>query len=300
MFVIIAGFGLPERKGIADKKLTRAQKILREFRKADSKIVLVASHRGDWRNFPENSLEAITSAIAIGVDIVEIDIQQTRDGELVLMHDKTVDRTTTGKGKVAEMTLKEIQDLRLKNGIGRATNYRVPTLAEALHITRDRVLVNLDKCYEFRETAIPVIRSLNMYDQVILKGSADAGQVQNDLGKQMDSLIYMPVLNLDKPTAAMLLEGYLSRLQPATIEMVFSSDTSRILSSLQTVKDRRCRVWVNALWDELCAGHSDDKAVLSPDQHYGWLLARGMTIIQTDRAGLLLHYLQKRKLRPQW
>ena len=76
--------------------------------------VLVASHRGDWRNACENSLEAIENAINMGVDIVEIDLARTKDGQLILMHDDKVDRTTTGKGWVKDLTLEEIKELRLQ------------------------------------------------------------------------------------------------------------------------------------------------------------------------------------------
>ena len=73
--------------------------------------VLVVAHRGDWRNFPENSLEGIENAIKMGVDIVELDVQRTQDGVLILMHDETLNRTTTGKGKVSEVTMDYISNL---------------------------------------------------------------------------------------------------------------------------------------------------------------------------------------------
>ena len=94
----------------------------------DSTSVIVVAHRGDWRNFPENSLEAIDNAIKMGVDIVELDVKKTKDGELILMHDRTLDRTTTGKGKVEDHTLAEIKDLRLRNGCHIKTIYNVRTL----------------------------------------------------------------------------------------------------------------------------------------------------------------------------
>ena len=60
--------------------------------------VLVVSHRADWRNAPENSLQGIQNCIDMGVDMVEIDLKKTKDGHLVVMHDKTINRTMTGKG----------------------------------------------------------------------------------------------------------------------------------------------------------------------------------------------------------
>ena len=79
---------------------TRTDRLLRELRNPKSDYVFVIAHRGDWRNFPENSLEAIESAIQMGVDVVELDIHRTADGELVVCHDRTINRTTNGKGKI--------------------------------------------------------------------------------------------------------------------------------------------------------------------------------------------------------
>ena len=59
---------------------------------------MVVSHRGDWRNAPENSIQAFRNCIDMGVDMVELDLKKTKDGVLVLMHDKKIDRTMNGKG----------------------------------------------------------------------------------------------------------------------------------------------------------------------------------------------------------
>ena len=75
-------------------------------------------HRGCWRLAPENSIKAIEECIRIGVDMVEIDVRRTKDGHLVVIHDRSVQRTTNGKGLVAELTLEELQKLRLKQGLG--------------------------------------------------------------------------------------------------------------------------------------------------------------------------------------
>ena len=94
----------------------RAEQIRERLLDRELSSVIVVAHRADWRNFPENSLAAIQSAIDMGVDMVELDLQRTRDGKLILMHDDTLDRTTTGRGKVGEWTLDSIRTLYLKNG----------------------------------------------------------------------------------------------------------------------------------------------------------------------------------------
>ena len=70
----------------------RAEKILAEINDPNSDYVVVISHRGDWRNWPENSIPAIESIIKMGVDMMELDVKMTKDSVLVLMHDKTIDR----------------------------------------------------------------------------------------------------------------------------------------------------------------------------------------------------------------
>ena len=106
-------------------------KLLRELRDPKSNYVFVIAHRGDWRNFPENSLEAIESVIKMGVDIVELDVHRTADGELVVCHDKTIDRTTNGKGKISELTLDYIRTRNLRAGHKIVTRFKMPTLEES-------------------------------------------------------------------------------------------------------------------------------------------------------------------------
>ena len=69
---------------------TYAQDVKEEFKISPSKEILVVSHRADWRNAPENSLQAIQNCINMGVDMIEIDLKRTKDGHLILMHDKTI------------------------------------------------------------------------------------------------------------------------------------------------------------------------------------------------------------------
>ena len=120
----------------------RASGIVAEIHDPASKKVLVASHRGDWRNYPENSLPALRSAIDRGVDIVEIDLKMTSDSVLVLMHDARIDRTTTGRGRVCDITFDSICKVSLRAGQGVATHWKVPTLEEALLICKGRAVVN--------------------------------------------------------------------------------------------------------------------------------------------------------------
>ena len=102
----------------------------------------VAGHRGDQSSAPENTMEAFRAAIAAGVDMIETDVRLTKDGALVLIHDKTVDRTTDGTGTVAEMTLAQLRTLNA----GTADRPQpVPLLEELLALLENSgVTLNLE------------------------------------------------------------------------------------------------------------------------------------------------------------
>ena len=114
--------------------VTTIEQKIENLKNSNNNQVIVVSHRGDWRNAPENSLQAIKNCIDMGVDMVEIDIRETKDGHLVVMHDKTLDRTTNAKGKVKEWTLDSLRTLYLKDGLGVVTKHKIPTLKEALEV----------------------------------------------------------------------------------------------------------------------------------------------------------------------
>ncbi len=91
-------------------------------------VVLVA-HRGSVaQGYPENTLAAFRHAIANGVDAIEVDLRGTKDGEIVILHDATVDRTTNGRGRVADLRLAELRKLDAGGG------ERIPTYAEVLQL----------------------------------------------------------------------------------------------------------------------------------------------------------------------
>jgi glycerophosphoryl diester phosphodiesterase len=96
--------------------------------------VLIAAHRGGALLWPENSLLAFRNALALGVDLLETDVHLTADGEVVVLHDPTLERTTTGRGPVREATLAELAAHRLRTREGTPTDEPIPTLAGLLDL----------------------------------------------------------------------------------------------------------------------------------------------------------------------
>ena len=112
-----------------------------------SKNIYVAAHRGWKSKYPENTMEAFKAALTLDVDQLETDVRITRDGELVLIHDATVDRTTNGSGKVCELTLAELKALDAGNGS------KIPTLTELMELVKDHPTITLD--IELKEYPTP-------------------------------------------------------------------------------------------------------------------------------------------------
>lgn len=95
----------------------------------------IVAHRGSSGNRPENTLPAFAEAVRVGADVIELDVHLSKDGQLIVMHDEEVDRTTNGKGFIREKTLEEIK--RLNAGSWFNAKYqatKVPTLREVLDL----------------------------------------------------------------------------------------------------------------------------------------------------------------------
>ena len=108
---------------------------------------LIIAHRGDSAHVAENTLAAFAGALEVGADLVEFDVQLTRDGQVVVIHDATVNRTTDGHGRVRDMTLAEIRALSAGYSSRFGSAYRgerVPTIGEAFGLLKDRARVMVE------------------------------------------------------------------------------------------------------------------------------------------------------------
>ncbi len=279
---------------------SRAERILAQIRNPKSKYVVVIAHRSDWRHYPENSLAAMEGAIKMGVDMVEIDVQRTKDGVLVCCHDNSVDRTTTGSGKVKDLTADYISTLKLKTKDG-VTEYGMPTLAQALDLCRDRVLINIDKGMNYYDQIQAMLAERDMVEQVVIKSSKKPATVAKYFAKHSQNMLYMPIINYRAKNwekHGPLFESYLASDVPTiAYEICWDSSLKGERKIFNRVVKSGAKLWVNTLWDSICGGkeHSfADNNALNGNEHkiYGTLLKYGVTMIQTDRPQLLLDYLE--------
>ena len=279
----------------------RAEAIVAELHDPASKKVLVVSHRGDWRNWPENSIPAIESVIRMGVDIMELDLKLTKDSVLVLCHDKTIDRTTSGKGRVCDITYDSIRRCELNAGhtASLTDDLRMPTLREALEVCKDRIVVNIDQGYEYYDLALAVTEELGVTDQVLIKGKRPAEAVAAkfaDLSAQHD--VHAGHRHPQAAGQRELFEEYRkSEKQPLAYEVCWDEYTPEVEACMKRIADGGSKLWVNSLWSSLCGGLDDDRAFEGgPAAIYGKLIDMGATLIQTDRPELLISYLRSRGL----
>lgn len=258
--------------------------------------VAVVAHRGDWRNWPENSIAAIESAINMGVDMVEIDVKLTRDSILVLCHDWTLDRTTTGSGAIADYTYEQLQAFDLKRGHGIAIpGTKIPTLRQALELCKGRVLVNVDQGFDYYDQVLAITEELGMTNQVIIKSGWPSDKVAAVMKQHKTNMIYMPVVGISAGTDTAAFNKYFA-LKPPAFELCFGTLDEKVKSLASKVTASGAKVWVNTLWGSLCGNYDDDRAFTSPepDAVYVPILDMGANIIQTDRPEFLIKYLEKK------
>ena len=113
------------------------------FCKGDNFTVI--AHRGASAYYPENTLPSFEGAIAMGTDMVELDVQLSSDNEVVVFHDEKISRCTDGRGKIADHTLAELKKLDAGSWYDKKfKNARIPTLAEVLGVCKNKIAVNIE------------------------------------------------------------------------------------------------------------------------------------------------------------
>jgi glycerophosphoryl diester phosphodiesterase len=144
--------------------------------------IFVTAHRGFSGQTPENTLASFQAAIDAGSDMIELDVHLSRDHEVVVIHDDTLERTTNGRGNVADKTLSELKSLDAGSWLHpRFTGERIPTLAEVLALARDRILVNIElkkgkhfpyTMEDLADRTLAVVEKAGMTDHVLFSSFA--------------------------------------------------------------------------------------------------------------------------------
>ena len=140
----------------------------------------VIGHRGNRKFYPENTIESFASAVALGADAIELDVRVTFDGQLVVFHDETVDRTTNGVGAVSGLTVGELHELdagaRFTGDGGKSFPFRegkvrIPTFDELVEaMPRELPMIIELKTVAATDPLREAIERHNLYDRIIVAG----------------------------------------------------------------------------------------------------------------------------------
>lgn len=259
----------------------------------------IVAHRGAWRGAPENSLAAIERAIAVGADIVELDVRKSADGELFIMHDDTLLRMAGIDRDAETFTIAELQAIALREddgGEGRAmTDQRVPTLRQALEIIRGRIFADLDLKDRglFSEVAA-CARDMNAAPYVDLKTRVMTREELDWVREQ--NIEGVPFMAMAKFTAEDLQEtmALLSQIKPFMCEMRFDR-IETITENRQLFRDANMALWTNTLNMAESGEWRDETALTDPDRIWGRLMEAGISIFQTDEPEALKAYIKARR-----
>jgi glycerophosphoryl diester phosphodiesterase len=126
-------------------KFKNTKEFQQYFKHTAHNVPVISGHRGGTTTgYPENCIATFENTLKHTPAFFEIDPRLTKDSVIVVMHDATLDRTTTGKGKISDYTFAELQQLRLKDPQGNVTEYKIPTLKEMLLWSKGKTILNLD------------------------------------------------------------------------------------------------------------------------------------------------------------
>ena len=300
---------------------SRVDEILDRLRNANQHRdhVMVVAHRGSWWKDgeiveAENSIASIERAVRLGVEMVELDVQKTSDGRFVILHDKTLDRTTTCQGAVAEKTFDAVRECRLVvEGTGETTAETVPTLEEAYIAIRGRILMNVDIKLGVEELAevIRIARDMGVDHQIVTKNRTGKPEeieaARATLARIPSDAIFMPILDDRDVKDIEAVRAAYEAFRPEAVEVLhrwkagmpltadgginFSLDAKGLAAANDT------HIWVNTLFqggDANIAGGRGDPLAVGPgatQEGWGFWVRAGATIFQTDEPEALVAYL---------
>jgi glycerophosphoryl diester phosphodiesterase len=241
---------------------------------------IVVAHRGDHTLYPENTLQAYNQAIKDGADYIEIDVRATHDGQLVSLNDATVNRMTGSTGAIKDLTLKQIENLKIANKNKTDTTvYRIPTFEQILKLCRNKIYIYID----FKDAdATPTYKLLKQYhmEKQALVYINKASQVPD--WRKTDPSMPLMVSLPDSAKNITSMKNFINQYQPDVLDGNFSEYNGEMVAAAQNMK---LTVWPDV--------QSATEGPLTWDK----ATALGFKGLQTDNPPALIKYLEQKGLR---
>lgn len=258
--------------------------LLETFRYSNNKAPSISVHRGgkSIQNFPENCLETIQYVNSKIDAIYEIDIARTKDGELILMHDNSIDRTTTGTGLVNNYTYKELQTYNLVDDFGNGTSFKIPLFSEVLKWSKENnIVLSIDiKRSVPQAKVIDAIKEANAQDiAIIITYSLDQAKSAYKLAPNM--MLSVSGRN-DREVEALLNSGI-----PTKNMVAFTGTRLSNKSLFNKLHDYDILTMLGTL------GNLDKRAKTRGNHLYTEWLKLGVDIIATDRPFSVNNHINK-------
>ena len=253
--------------------------------------VLIEAHRGCFSTErPENTLPSLEHCITIGADWIEIDVALTKDKQLVLMHDKTLDRTTTLSGKTTQYTLAEITNATILDDAGNPTNLTPPSLSDALDLMANRIMFRLDlKCGNgCLDQVYDMVEAKGLLDQAVVPERARRRLISAGL---TDDQIIVVGANIEAIGSPDQIPAHVDHVQVKD----FKADNPPIELMAQFEPETRMIAFPYS--DDRSGGHGDKASESDPDSGWGWLIDHGIDMFLTDHPDAAIAYLESRGLR---
>ncbi len=257
---------------------------------SDESYPLISAHRGGFmKDYPENCIHTFAKLASKMPIIIECDVRMSKDSVLVLMHDETLQRTSTGKGKVKDKTYDELSNLFLKDSEGQETRYRIPTLEQALLWGKGIVIYTLDvKQHVPYDLVINLIKKTKSEsNSIIITYSANQAALVNRLAP--DLMISASIKKVDD----------LNRLNnlgiPDNRLVAFVGTTEADSTLYSTLRQHGIKSILGTI------GNLDRSAERAGYQRYAEFVEKGADILSTDRPfeamKALTFYIDKRNIR---
>ncbi len=246
---------------------------------AKNKVIVIA-HRGDHVEVPENTLAAYEKAIEHGADFIETDLRTTKDGELVIMHDASVDRMTNGKGKVKDLAYEEIKKLRVinKNKTG-SQEYPIPTFKDVLNTCRGKIGIYLDFKDADPDKVYAMIKEAGMEKNVIVYLNKEEQYFQWKKAAPQMPLMSSP------PENAKDIKAFQQFLNKWDVSILDGSLEEYNEEMLKTARLNNVAVWLDV--------QSGDEGPAK----WNSAIQKGIKGLQTDHPEKLIQYLKENNLR---
>ncbi|MHA7130310.1 glycerophosphodiester phosphodiesterase family protein [Algoriphagus namhaensis] len=259
-------------EGLYEVKLSGLEDTRDFYSWTSDRIPMVSAHRGGpYPGFPENAIETFENVLKYTPAIIELDVAMTQDSVLILMHDDELDRTTNGTGKVNEVTYEYIQGLRLEDENGDLTEFKVPTLEQALNWAKGKALLTVDikRSVPFEKVVEEVRATESEAYAALISYAFPAAKKLHYLAPEL--MLSVTIRNEEE------IKRFEETGIPWTRVIAFTGLSERPLEFNQALHQKGAFTILGVL------GNLDRQAVAKGDEIYTSFVQQGADILATDR-----------------